>query len=252
MASHGDIPQGMAGASGVALRTASDINSGRQIDQGYLWDSWHKDVAELDMMVARDLSRSDPGFSALYLGKEDGQWQAREMRFADVDPKRSRFCVQAWASADIPQTPAGKLAYFGELEQRGYVTPEESMANFDVPGVDRTLSLRTSGRRAVEWAIEGILDRGEYTAPEPFMPLQTALEVGQQQYLISLQEEVAEERLEMLRQWILDCQELLAAAAGPPPGAMPPPEMGAPPMPGEEPMPPGPPMPPGTEMGGAA
>jgi len=223
---HGEVPTGMAGASGTALRTITGIATGRDMVAGLNWDDAHKNMAELDLMLCGQAAESDPSFSALYIGKHDGAWMSKRMRWVDVD-QGGEYVINMESTADTPRTLSGKLAMFGELEERGIPTVEESMKAVQLESVDRILELRTAGRRSVEWALDQIVETGEYIAPEPFMPLTVARDLGLSYYAIALRENHPAQ--ELLVQWINETEAWLkkmAAEMAPQQEMMPPPGPG--------------------------
>jgi hypothetical protein len=229
LASHGEIPTGMAGASGAALRTITGISTGRDMMAGLNWDDAHQDMAELDLLLSDQASAVDREFSSLYIGKHNGAWMAKRQRWADAAGD-GEFIIQMESTADTPRTLPGKLAMFGELEERGIPTQEETMKAIQLESVDRILELRTAGRRVVEAALDSIVEDGVYEAPEPFFPLPICRDLGLAYYAIA--KSTDHESQEMLIQWINETEALIKSMAPPAPEGAPPPAA-EPPMPAE-------------------
>jgi hypothetical protein len=72
-----------------------------------------------------------------------------------------------------------------------------------------------AARENVNMIIEDMIENGNYQTPEPFMNLALAIQMVQSAYLKARMRNVPEERLELLRRFIEDCQMMLA----PPPMA---------------------------------
>lgn len=245
MSAQARIPAGMHNASGVALRTMSDIESARHVLAGYAWEDWHLDVADLDLRVAAELAQKKE-FSVLYVGRKYGRHTAKRIMFWEPS-EGEEYVLRAYPTSLLPETPAGKLAMVGELEERGYLSPDESMDLLDLPDLDRSLDRRTAGLRTIFYFLDMMLVDGVYTPPEPYLPLPLALAIGRDTYLQAVQDGIPEERLQLLRDWMDDCARLLEPPE-PPPGQVPPEAMPPEgPPPGQAPpdqMPPGAPMPP--------
>lgn len=238
-------------ASGAAQRIAREIQVSRQAMPGEAWDDWHLDVADLDMRLAKQLADEDPNYAVLHVQRRWGQTTAKRIRFWDAF-ENEEYEMRAFPTNSLPETPAGKLAMVGELEDRGYIDGDAAMDLLAIPDLDREVALRTAGIRMVEWALERIVDDGVYFAPEPHMPLQFGLRRAREVYCLAVQDEIAEDRLGMLRQFVDEIkmwlteegkeQAAMAAAAAPvsppvsspnmvapPVGVPPPPAGGAPP-----------------------
>jgi len=193
-------------------------------------------MAELDLLLSGQAAKIDPDFSSLYIGKHNGSWMSKRQRWTDVAGD-GEYVIQMESTADTPRTLQGKLATFGELEERGIPTQEETMKAVQLESVDRILELRTAGRRVVEYALDRIVEDGTYVAPEPFFPLEICRDLGLAYYAIAV--ETGHESQELLIQWINETEALIQsmapdvppeAAQGAPPGGPPgPPDMMAPP-----------------------
>jgi len=205
--------------SGVALRTYSDIETSRHVLAGYAYEEWHLDVADLDLRVAAELAQKGE-YSVLYVGRKYGRHTAIRIKFWEPS-EGEEYVLRAYPTSLLPETPAGKLAMIGELEGRGYLTPDESMDLLDLPDLDRSLDRRTAGLRTVLYFLDLIVTEGTYTPPEPFLPLQLALQLGRDTYLMGIQDGIPEDRLQLLRDWMDDCTRLLTPPE-PPPGQVPP------------------------------
>jgi hypothetical protein len=60
-----------------------------------------------------------------------------------------------------------------------------------------------------------MMDKGEYFPPEPYQNLENAIRKVQQAYLMYRNQGADEDRLELLRQYMEDCQNLLIKAQEP-------------------------------------
>ena len=157
-------------------------------------------------------------------------------------------------------TPAGKIAAIRELAQ---VSPEfasMSIHLLDIPDLDKIRSLINAPLDIVDKFIERILKDGEFRAPDPMMNLDLARQRATLALLRAEVDNTPTDRVELLRRWIVQVDDLQALAEAPPPmppGAeglppdamgLPPEAMGAPPGAEGLPMEPAPPgeLPPGA------
>ena len=79
------------------------------------------------------------------------------------------------------------------------------------------MDLLTSDNRNLEKMIETMMDEGKYFPPEPYQNLENAVRKVQQAYLMYRVRNAPEDRLELLRQYMEDCQTLLNKAKMPQP-----------------------------------
>lgn len=229
LGSHGEIPRGMSDASGVALRTMTDIESGRHVLAGLEWEDFHLDVGESVLNTAERLAEENPDFYSTYVGQKDGAWFAKKMRWSDVSDGKTEFVLRAFPTAFYPESPPARLAMLSELMSQGFITQEDAIANLELPGTNELLRQRTAGRNMIAKIIEEMVELGKYTKPEPFFPLEQAFVMASDAYALAMADDVSEGRLRLLRDFMSDCKQMLVGKEPP----APPPGLDAgPPMPG--------------------
>jgi hypothetical protein len=77
------------------------------------------------------------------------------------------------------------------------------------PDIEALASLETAPQEIVDQMISMMVESGEYMAPEPFMDLEFAKRQTQNTYLRMKMRGVPDDRLELLRQFMVDCQDML-------------------------------------------
>jgi hypothetical protein len=173
------------------------------------------------------------------------------IKWKEVNMKDDQYVMRIQPIGSLPQTPAAKLSSVTEMHMNGMFTTEEAHQLLEFPDLDRSNKLKNAHIELIDKIIDDMIDKGNYTPPEPYFNLGLGLERVQQAYNLGKLEGVPESRLELLRRWITQAVSTMDLAKPEAPMMMPPeamPPMGAPP-PGA--MPPGPPgMPPGPPMGG--
>jgi hypothetical protein len=106
----------------------------------------------------------------------------------------------------------------------------------DFPDTEAYAKRRNAPRRIIERNIAHMLKTGSFVSPEPFDNHQLALRLVNEAYHEARLDGVPEEKLELLRRYMADSEDLAMQAAPPPPpeppmalppgGPMPPPPMG--------------------------
>lgn len=236
--------------SGEALRTYNDITSRRFMHVGQEWERFHLDVAELMLGVARDIEDRDDAEALEVLAQGDGEVEL--LKFSDVKIDENQYVTRVFPTSLLPDTPQGKLQTITELAQTSPEIGQHVIGLLTgIPDLEHVVSRINAPYELIDHILERIVDHGEFHPPLPYMDLNLA----RQQATLCLQkahkDNVEEERLELLRRFIDQCDDLEAMAQppAPPPGAMPPePGPGAEMPPGMA--PPGAPPAPGPQPGG--
>jgi hypothetical protein len=228
----GKKPAGLE--SGAALRTYHDIETERFISVGQRFEKSFMDAAAWFFDLAREIV------------KESGSFPVRGIKghalettdFKDIELAQEDYILQAYPVSLLPSTPAGRLQAVTELIQNGIINQREHIVRLlDFPDLESVTSLYDVLERDVEWRIQEIIDNAVYHAPEPVMDLAFAKERMTIAYLEAQQDELDLDKINMMIQFIEECDALTQSAA--PEGGAEAPGAEAPAMPGMP--PPGPP-----------
>ena len=252
--------------SGRALREFSDIESERFMVVGQNYEATFIRLAKQII----DLVRGSGGYKSMSFSEDSG---VEHIDWKSVEIEDDQYVMRVQPTGSLPQTPAAKLASVTEMHMNGMLSPEEAHQLLDFPDLERSNKLRNAHIDLIDKIIDDIVDKGEYQGPEKYMNLELGIERVQQAWNLGMIENVKPARVDMLRRWMAQANDILKAGkpAAPPmmpgmEGAMPPgmppgmpPDMvpmgppGAPPMgalPPELMAPPPPPegLPPGEAM----
>ena len=157
---------------------------------------------------------------------------AYEVKFLDVDLE-DKDCViySAFPTNQLPDTPAGRMDTVMQYFQNNLISKERSMEllNLD-PDLESEVDMQTAPLQIVEKWLSQMAEDGVYHSPEPLMNLNLAKATALNFYNMCLVQECPEEHLQLIRNFIEECDTLLTPQAPPmPPGGMPP--QGGPGMP---------------------
>ena len=141
------------------------------------------------------------------------RYSVTPMVWKDVDLDQDSYVLKVFPSSSLPSTPAGKLAMVNDLLGAQLISPETGKKLLDFPDLEGELSLDRAAEDAIDKVIEQILDEGTYRPPEPFDDLQLTLKKMQAAYLRARNENAPEERLDIMRQYMLEAKALLDQAA---------------------------------------
>lgn len=211
-------PSGLDAA--VAIREYNDIESERFVLQGQRWEEFFLSGAKTCINMNRDLVKDNPKLSV----KAKNKNAIEHIKWSEVDLEDDAYIMQAWPVSLLPSTPAGKLEKVTELSQAGYIDQDQARSLLDFPDVEGYMKVANAPTEDINMIINLMIEDGIYTTPEPYMPLEQAIKTTQNNYLYGKTQNVPEERLELLRQFIDECQTLLGTdqpVAAPTPIAVP-------------------------------
>ena len=85
---------------------------------------------------------------------------------------------------------------------------ESAMELLDFPDDTAFTNPRTASNKIIKKLIFAMLDDGKYAPPEPYFDLQKAKSMTQLYYLEARSNDAPDDRLELLRRFIADCEAL--------------------------------------------
>ena len=242
-AAQSQVPAGLQNASGKALQVFNDQENKRFVEWYRARERFAVEVAELMIDAAAELSEEKPEFAAKY--RSDYGYQA--IKWSDVLKDKDKLVLRTFPVSSLAQEPAAKFEQLQELLNAGAITIEQFKRLFDLPDLKAETDIDCSDTELVDKTLDFLVTKGRYLSPEPSADLALCLARGRKFLNMCIRHEVPEAKLELVRQWLGDCQMMqeeakqkTLAATAPPPGP-PPADM---PMPPPGMMPP-PPMPPG-------
>lgn len=237
----GQKPAGLD--SGVAQRTYQDIQTERFLEVGQNYEEF---VIECARQVVRVAKKIGGKYKVRAIGKSD----VTTIDWSEINLKDDPT-IKVHPTSMIPTTPAGKMQWAQDLINSKAIPSEDVLDIIDFPDTEAYAKRKNAPRKTVERNIAAML-RGEYRSPEPFDPHTLALKILNEAYHEARNDNVPEEKLELLRRYMADTADFLkppppitppASAAGVPPGMggpppppppdagmAPPPDAGAPPM----------------------
>lgn len=197
--------------SGVAIREYQDIETERFVLVGQRYEKMFIDAANIIVDMSKDLFEEKKG---LKVKVKQGKF-IKEIKWKDIDLAEDQYILKVYPTNMLPSTPSGKLQMVQELVQAGFLDKEQALNLLDYPDIEAFFNLTTASIDNINYYIELMIDDGKYESPEPFMDLQRAITMVQSAYLRAKADKVADERLDLLRRFITDCQNMLSLANPP-------------------------------------
>ena len=223
---------------------------------GQAYEQMFLDATEQIINLIRDAHVNGDAYTIASFDKKSG---LEKIKWADINLEDDEFVIQVKPIGSLPQTPSAKLASVNEMMLNGLFSKEEAHHLLDFPDLEKANNLKTAYIEIIDKIVEEIVENGKYVPPEIYMNLEFGIARVQQAYTLAVLDDVAHPRLELMRRWMSQANELLVQRKAPAPAPVPGAAMGLPPelvgtvppgMPPRAPvgMPPGPP--PGLPPGG--
>lgn len=205
--------------SGKALRAVDDIQVQRFQTVAQAYEQFFVDLAKITISVARKTYKHDGQLKVKVPGKrfiETIDWK-------EVDMDNDEFQLQIYPVSKLPNDPEGRLATVQEMMQAGLIDPQAGKRLLDYPDLEAEENLANSVLDYLHRILDDMVEDGKFTAPEPFDDLQTARKLALEYYAQGKLNNLAEDRLELLRRFLAQIDQLqqMAQAALQPQQAQP-------------------------------
>ena len=194
--------------SGKALREFNDLETERFMSVARAYEKVFIDAAEIMIDMARDLYTADGKFT---VKAKDGKF-VDTISWSDVDMDADKYMMEVFPTSALSSTPAARLADVQDLLAAGFLSKEDALKLLDFPDLDASMNLLNADATNLEKVIETMMDKGEYFPPEPYQNLENAIRKVQQAYLMYKVQGAPQDKLELLRQYMEDAQNLLERA----------------------------------------
>jgi len=221
-------PEGLN--SGRAIREYNDIQTDRFHTVAKSYENMFMDVARLSIEVVKMIAAEKEGYKVRVPGRkavQDIEWN--DIKLSDED-----YVMQCYPVSSLPNDPAGRLQTIQEYAQAGFLSPRQARRLLDFPDLDQVESLANAEEDYLTGVFDRIVDDGDYTSPDPLDDLQLSKQLCLEYYAKGKANNLREDRLELLRRYLAQINEIEQAMMPPAPPM---------PMPGAEGMPLAPPMP---------
>ena len=191
--------------SGKALRTFNDLETERFMSVAKRYEKAFMDAAEIMIDMAKDIYEKNEDFGV----KTTDNKFVETIKWKDVNMDADKYMMQIFPTSALSSTPAARLADVQDMLTAGFIGKEQAISLLDFPDLESEMDLLTSDNKNLEKLIETMVHEGKYFPPEPYQNLENAIRKVQQAYLMYRMRNAPEDRLELLRQYMEDCQALL-------------------------------------------
>jgi hypothetical protein len=194
--------------------------------------NYHQMFLEIGRQVidrARDITRMNKKYAVMSVSRNASQ----SIEFLETDLTAEEAVLQMYPTHKLSRDPAEKMAQVERLVNTGMVDPKDAPRLLGFPDLEQEWNLKYASYDLSMQIIERILDGGETIHPRPYMDLGEALKWATLKLMYAERMGCPEPRLQALREWIQEVEELEAKAHPPQPlpGAGAPPGLPSGPMP---------------------
>lgn len=244
--------------SGKGLRDFNDITSDRHVPFAQELERAHVSLTKKMLALAKKIAErpAEKGSEkkAGYKVRMPGKRKVEVIDLADLKLHEDGGIMKPFPTSALPLTPGAKRQEVMEWMQGGLMgnpqSPETIAAArrlLDFPDLEADTNLETAEIEDIDDTITKMLEHGEFLTPEPWQNLMLGIKRMQRAYLRARIDGAPDDRLQLLRDWIDQAEDMLngpaeavaKSAPVPAPGMAP----GMPPAP-----PPGAPAPAGPPM----
>ena len=174
---------------------------------------------------------------------DDGVYEVRAMNddgFETIDWKTvddpDGYELRVAPTSALPGTPAGKLALANDMMTIGEFDPDDVLEMIGMPDVLQLTKRKQATRKLVEKVVGRMLREGKAYEPTPFLqPLGAVAKIATDMLNVAEAKDVDDDKLQLVRDFIVKVQKLEAASKPPPPPPAPPMPMHPPGAPGAPP-----------------
>lgn len=200
------------------------------------YQNLYPELSKMIIDCAKDITEeTGKNYTTVSPGK-DG---IREIDFKNIDKLNDSYVIQLFEESSLPKEPAGRQAKLSEMLAAQEITPQEFRRLSNFPDLEQEDKLATALEERILYCLDDIVENGDKNwkdiAPDPFMldPTDMASTKAIQTINLYAQQQLEPEKMQLLRDWWTQVQNL-KQQANPPPPQMPmqgAPQQGQPPVP---------------------
>lgn len=223
--------------SGKAIRLYNDVQSRRFVNTERAYEDFHCNLAMIVTMLERQIAEESPKHEVSYNVDRRAE-QAERVPWSEIDLDADRMRIQVFPTSALPTTPAARLQALEEMRAEGSIDNQAFYELVDDPDLESIRKRVTAPSEIIRKRLDKIVETGDYLPPEPYMDLNLALSSAAVSIQEAELEDVPEERVELLRLFLVETQALVQRSQMPPEAPPAGPMGAAPAAPGAEVAPP--------------
>lgn len=190
--------------SGAALREYNDIETERFTVLGKHYEDFFLQLADLTIDCAKELYEQNVPLEV----KVPGNKFIKSIKWKEVNMDEDDYIMKMYPVSSLPNEPSGRLQTITEYMQAGMITPRAGRRLLDFPDLEQIETLANAQEDYIHQIFEKIMDKDEFTPPEPYDDLKLSREMALEYYCQGKQNGLEENKLDMIRQFLDQIQIL--------------------------------------------
>jgi hypothetical protein len=204
--------------SGRALQVYNDVQSRRFISLEREYENLYVQLAKWIVELHKEISDEYPEHEIVC---SDGPSRTTRIRWNDINLESERYRARVFPTSAFPTTPAAKIQVLQEMLGSGVIDQQSFYElALDVPDLESVRNRVVAPIELIHKRLSKMLYDNVYLPPEPTMDLTLAMREASLAIQRAEIDDVPEERVDLLRQFVTHVQVLQAAAMPPPPPPM--------------------------------
>lgn len=201
--------------SGEAIRSYDDIQTDRFAALQKRYENFYIELAYQMIDLAKDIAERDGSYSTIYPNK-DG---TREIDLPKAAILKDVYVIQCYDESSLPRDPAGRYARLSEMLASNEITLQEFRRLSGFPDLEQADKLANALEERLLQILDSIVEDGKYTPPDPFLldPSDLATTLVVQYINLYAGAKLEEAKMQKLRDFFTQVQNLKAMAMPPPP-----------------------------------
>lgn len=156
--------------SKVAMREESELQTDRLALESQKNEHMAVTATKWWWLLTRDICRDNPEAKPKWKPLDRGAW--REMVFGDLD---AEYEIGIQPTSLFGTGVSGQLDKADDLIEKGWLSREDAMASLHIPDLNPIVDIQLSEMRAMQEVVDRILEKGDYTTPDPYLADKTKL-----------------------------------------------------------------------------
>ncbi len=205
MTATGQVPEGMAGASGKAFQTAEETVAERLLIPFRARGRFMKGIAWRIVEEARAMVEDDKSYAVLFHGERSA---LQKIKWKDALLDRDAFVLDMALINALSKSPSAKFAQLTEMLKAGAIQVEQFRRLFELPDLEAENEVDMSDIQIIDKVMDKIVIEGKALQPEPFDYLKLIIQRGRKFYNLCRDKDVPEERLALLRDYLTRAKDM--------------------------------------------
>lgn len=194
--------------SGTALREYDDLQSDRFAYLSQRYEQAYLDLGNKIYRQAKRIAEREGKYETIYPSKNS----IMKIEFPKEELSDDDFILQCFPVSAFSKNPAERKQQIVDDMQAGLLDPTEGRRLLDYPDLQQENALLVAPEERILKVLDEIVEDGKYTPPDPFMDLQKAKTLTVQYYNKYLNENIEEEKAQMLRTFSTQIDLLVQSA----------------------------------------